>query len=423
MWWKIPKLLHSRFILRDRERIEKELDDADLLVGTQAVEVSLDIDFDCLFSEPAPIDALIQRFGRINRKRRKRTSAMSVSAVRAAKTITSSIPVIIFNELYVSFAPIDVLYESKIQSLIDEVYCHGYNEKEQGKFDNARRAFERHLQNVVPFIEDASNRKEFNELFKSVEVVPAVYEEDFLAEIAARQYYEARAYIAQISHSQFVRLHREGQLYENERLGQWFVKVTYDETLGLLVDEHEHEHPVTLACKSGCRSYLSTSTKGRNIPMQNPDQPRITGTIINYLHVCPRKLWFFQNHIEMEHTSDLVSMGKLLHEESYSREKRKERPIDERTSSTSLTKTHPARRKVKSINAEGARDANALLPLSPQTERCAESERSHQLPRQRRTVAVELTPEKEREVEEAIQEVKRISNLPTPPGCGLYENL
>ena len=36
-------------------------------------------------------------------------------------------------------------------------------------------------------------------------------------------------------------------------------------------------------------------------------------------------------------------------------------------------------------------------------------------PRQRRTVEVELTPEKAREVEEAICEVKRISNLPTPP--------
>ena len=65
------KLLHSRFILRDRERIEGELKDANLLVGTQAVEVSLDIDFDCLFTEPAPIDALIQRFGRINRKGKK----------------------------------------------------------------------------------------------------------------------------------------------------------------------------------------------------------------------------------------------------------------------------------------------------------------------------------------------------------------
>ena len=29
-------------------------------------------------------------------------------------------------------------------------------------------------------------------------------------------------------------------------------------------------------------------------------EARVTGTAINYLFVCPRKLWFFQNHIEME---------------------------------------------------------------------------------------------------------------------------
>jgi CRISPR-associated endonuclease/helicase Cas3 len=61
-------LIHGRFILRDRERIESELKDMNLLVGTQAIEVSLDIDYDRLFTEPAPIDALIQRFGRVNRK-------------------------------------------------------------------------------------------------------------------------------------------------------------------------------------------------------------------------------------------------------------------------------------------------------------------------------------------------------------------
>ena len=65
---KNSSLLHSRFMLRDREEIEKSLDKLDLLVGTQAIEVSLDIDYDVLYSEPAPIDALIQRFGRVNRK-------------------------------------------------------------------------------------------------------------------------------------------------------------------------------------------------------------------------------------------------------------------------------------------------------------------------------------------------------------------
>ena len=234
-----PKLLHSRFILRDRERIEKELDSADLLVGTQAVEVSLDIDFDCLFTEPAPIDALIQRFGRVNRKRQKGLCDVYIckdggendhfiySADKIQRTLNA-------------FASIDVLYESKIQGLIDEVYSEGYDDKEQEKFNQAKRIFERHLQDIVPFIENPSSRQEFNELFKSIEVVPECYEEDFWEKIENHEYYETRAYIAQISHRQFARLHKDGQLYETKRFGglsQWFIKVRYDNMLGLLLDE------------------------------------------------------------------------------------------------------------------------------------------------------------------------------------------
>ncbi|WP_447639988.1 MULTISPECIES: CRISPR-associated protein Cas4 [Chitinophagaceae] len=43
----------------------------------------------------------------------------------------------------------------------------------------------------------------------------------------------------------------------------------------------------------------------------------ITATHINYYIVCPRKLWLFANGINMEHTSDIVADGKLLHETSY----------------------------------------------------------------------------------------------------------
>lgn len=71
-------LLHSRFILGDRERIEREVASLDLLVGTQAIEVSLDIDYDICYTEPAPIDALIQRFGRVNRKRKKGISEVFI---------------------------------------------------------------------------------------------------------------------------------------------------------------------------------------------------------------------------------------------------------------------------------------------------------------------------------------------------------
>mgnify|MGYP001442432522 CR=1 FL=1 len=45
---------------------------------------------------------------------------------------------------------------------------------------------------------------------------------------------------------------------------------------------------------------------------------QLTATHINYYHVCKRKLWLFANGINMEHTSDTVYDGKLLHQTSYS---------------------------------------------------------------------------------------------------------
>jgi len=64
------RLLHSQFNQQDRNRIEDEIIGGSLpkvLVATQVVEVSLNVDFSQAFLEPAPIDALIQRMGRVNR--------------------------------------------------------------------------------------------------------------------------------------------------------------------------------------------------------------------------------------------------------------------------------------------------------------------------------------------------------------------
>ncbi len=233
------QLLHSRFILKDRERIEGELEHANLLVGTQAVEVSLDIDFDCLFTEPAPIDALIQRFGRVNRKGKKGVCDVYIcqeggendkyiySTDKIERTINAFEAVV--NE---------DLRESKIQNLIDEVYSEGYDEKEKDKFNSAKRMFERHLQTIVPFIEDPKGRKEFNELFKTVEVVPIDYDYEYITEFEERRFYKARAYIAQISYNQFARLNKEGKININERINQCFINVPYDDSLGLILDEY-----------------------------------------------------------------------------------------------------------------------------------------------------------------------------------------
>jgi CRISPR-associated exonuclease Cas4 len=43
----------------------------------------------------------------------------------------------------------------------------------------------------------------------------------------------------------------------------------------------------------------------------------INATLINLYHICPRECWLHANNIRMEHTSDTVYDGKLLHETSY----------------------------------------------------------------------------------------------------------
>lgn len=70
-------LLHSRFIQKDRGKKEKQILDfanserTGVWVTTQLVEASLDVDFDVLYTEMAPLDSLFQRLGRCNRKGKK----------------------------------------------------------------------------------------------------------------------------------------------------------------------------------------------------------------------------------------------------------------------------------------------------------------------------------------------------------------
>lgn len=70
-------LLHSAFTASDRAEKERDLIDTmrrrdsngrlTIVIGTQVLEQSLDIDFDVMFSEICPIDLLLQRIGRLHR--------------------------------------------------------------------------------------------------------------------------------------------------------------------------------------------------------------------------------------------------------------------------------------------------------------------------------------------------------------------
>ncbi len=54
----------------------------------------------------------------------------------------------------------------------------------------------------------------------------------------------------------------------------------------------------------------------------------INATLINLYNVCKRECWLHANGITMEHTSDTVYDGKLLHETSYADRSEKHSEID-----------------------------------------------------------------------------------------------
>lgn len=80
-----PMCYHSKFIFKDKQEKENILEGTDknvptpnLLIATQVVEVSLDIDYDYMFTECAPPDALIQRAGRVNRNGTKKGTQIHI---------------------------------------------------------------------------------------------------------------------------------------------------------------------------------------------------------------------------------------------------------------------------------------------------------------------------------------------------------
>jgi CRISPR-associated endonuclease/helicase Cas3 len=126
-------LVHSRFKRGKRSQLENDLrniynliPEACLVVSTQVVEVSLDISFDLMITECAPIDALIQRFGRINRKRTKDTIGhyKPIYVLNPPTEKADALPygLDVLKRTYEALPNGELLKEKNSQNLIDLVY-------------------------------------------------------------------------------------------------------------------------------------------------------------------------------------------------------------------------------------------------------------------------------------------------------------
>lgn len=149
--------------------------------------------------------------------------------------------------------------------------------------------------------------------------------------------------------------------------------------------------------------------------MEAEISPQFTGTQINYYFVCRRKLWLFSHRLEMEHTSDAVYMGKLIHEESYQREQ-KEIEIDHLKLDFFDIHDGVLHEVKKSDSFELAHEWQVLFYLYFLKSKGIEGFKGElNYPKLRKCVDVVLTAEKERQLVQILGEIQGIIRSPAVP--------
>jgi CRISPR-associated exonuclease Cas4 len=142
-----------------------------------------------------------------------------------------------------------------------------------------------------------------------------------------------------------------------------------------------------------------------------------TGTQVNYFYICHTKLWFFSNSFLMEHSSDIVALGKFINDIYYEREK-KDQLVDNKIAIDFIKKgdkieIHEIK---KSNKMEKAHEMQLLYYLYYLKKKgITNTIGVINYPVLRRIKKVFLTEEYEREIEEALRKIKEIISMPIPP--------
>jgi CRISPR-associated exonuclease Cas4 len=143
---------------------------------------------------------------------------------------------------------------------------------------------------------------------------------------------------------------------------------------------------------------------------------RTNGIKVNYWVVCQRKVWLYAKGLRMEPLSDRVALGKLLHEWAYPDLPRRELLIDDLIKVDLLeheSKVLEVKHSRKLIDAARLQVAYYLLYL--RWLGAGELVGELRFPKERRREEVRLTPELEAQVLEALRDIQRIEQSPSPP--------
>lgn len=239
-------ILHSQLIARDRAQREKEIVVApmSILVATQVVEVSLDLDFDVCFTELAPIEALLQRFGRVNRRGKKGVANVYVCLNYPDEEKRGELPydrehMDVVRAALLGFTKENakgIFTENQTQDLVDRSYTLQQAVKLASEIDLRFNEFSEFVvEAYLPLgITDMTITKRFaemwEELFSGIEVIP----KSFVSEVEQiDNKLELSAYLISISLNQLSHLRRTNRIEEKTTFGYPVIDVAYDPDTGL----------------------------------------------------------------------------------------------------------------------------------------------------------------------------------------------
>jgi len=184
-----PYLLHSRFTVGHRAKreakaeIEKQMKAGRVVIATQVIEVSLDVSFEVMFTELAPADALLQRFGRVNRHGDGKTAA----PVHVACGEDKGSSLIYGDELLNKtrhWAKVNATRRLDFQAALDwieEVYPQGLSGEELTRMNNIKKLFAERVAELKPMHDPNVTEDLELTIFESIQVVPSKYEKRFIA--------------------------------------------------------------------------------------------------------------------------------------------------------------------------------------------------------------------------------------------------
>ncbi|WP_027416710.1 CRISPR-associated protein Cas4 [Aneurinibacillus terranovensis] len=140
----------------------------------------------------------------------------------------------------------------------------------------------------------------------------------------------------------------------------------------------------------------------------------VGGVDLAYYVLCKRKLWLYKKGIGMEEESDRVMQGKVLHETSYTRLEKKEILIDGAFKIDALDGEYVREVKISSKMMESDK-MQMLFYLYQLALRGIDKKGLISYTKEKKTVEIVLTNEKQQEVKQAIAGVYQVIDELSPP--------